>query len=387
MPTTWSPCAREADADDAGGVAAHRPHLALVEARDAALGRRQHDVVVARTRPPTHASASSSATVMARMPVERTRSNCSMGVFLMMPLRVAITRLWPFSKSGSVMTASTRSPDSTWTPSRLMMGMPLAWRVASGHRVDLGAEHAAAVGEEQRPVVGVGDEQVRDRVLLDRARADDALAAARLAPVRDQRLALDVAAARDRDDHVLVGDEVLVGELRVGVVLDARAALAGVLRSSSSLVLVLDDLQHAPRVGEDVLELGDELDDRDVLVLDLLALERGEAPQLHLEDRVGLDLGEPEPAHEVWRARRPRPPTRGWSRMTASRLSSAILRPFEDVGPVARLLEVELGAPPDDLAAPVDVVLEDRLERQRLGLAVDERHDVGVEGQLQRACA
>ena len=48
------------------------------------------------------------------------------------------------------------------------------------------------------------------------------------------------------------------------------------------------------------------------------------------------------------------------------------------------LLEVELGPPPDDLASPVDVVLEDLLERQRLRLAVDEREHVGVEGQLQR---
>ncbi len=41
--------------------------------------------------------------------------------------------------------------------------------LAAGVRdgVDLGAEDAAAVGEEQRPVVGVGDEQVLDRVLLD----------------------------------------------------------------------------------------------------------------------------------------------------------------------------------------------------------------------------
>ena len=36
------------------------------------------------------------------------------------------------------------------------------------------------------------------------------------------------------------------------------------------------------------------------------------------------------------------------------------LEALEDVGAVARLLEVELGAPTDDLAAPVDVVLEDR---------------------------
>ena len=35
------------------------------------------------------------------------------------------------------------------------------------------------------------------------------------------------------------------------------------------------------------------------------------------------------------------------------------LEALEDVGPVAGLAEVELGPPPDDLAAMVDVVLED----------------------------
>ena len=150
--------------------------------------------------------------------------------------------------------------------------------------------------------------------------------------------------------------------------------------------LLLDDPQHPARVGEDVLELGDELDDRDVLVLDLLALERGEAPELHLEDGVGLDLGQLEAAirfcARVIHVRRLADGADDRVQVVERDLEA-----FEDVGPVARLLEVELGPPPDDLAAPVDVVLEDRLERQRLGLAVDERHDVGVEGQLQRACA
>ena len=60
------------------------------------------------------------------------------------------------------------------------------------------------------------------------------------------------------------------------------------------------------------------------------------------------------------------------------------LEALEDVGPGARLLEVELGPPADDLAAVVDVVAEDALERQRLGLAVDEREHVQVERRLQR---
>ena len=54
--------------------------------------------------------------------------------------------------------------------------------------------------------------------------------------------------------------------------------------------------EHARRVGEDVLELGDELDDREVLVLDLLALEGGQAGEAHVEDRLGLELRQPEPA-------------------------------------------------------------------------------------------
>ena len=106
--------------------------------------------------------------------------------------------------------------------------------------MDLGAEDAAAVGEEQRPVVGVRDEQVLDRVLLAGDVADDPLAAAMLAAVRRDRLALDVAAAGDRDHDVLVGDQVLVGHLAAGVVGDARPALAGVLLLQLGQ-LVLDD--------------------------------------------------------------------------------------------------------------------------------------------------
>ena len=181
-----------------------------------------------------------------------------------------------------------------------------------GDGVDLGAEHAPAVREEQRPVVGVRDEQVLDGVLLAGDVPDDPLAAAVLAAVRVDRLALDVAAAGDRDDDVLVGDEVLVGHLAARVVRDARPPLAGVLALQLD-ELVLDDRHHAGGIGEDVLELGDELDDREVLVLDLLALERGQAGQPHVEDGLGLQLRQVEPAHEVRRGRRRRRPTRGWS--------------------------------------------------------------------------
>ena len=257
----------------------------------------------------------------------------------------------------------------------------LARRVRDG--VHLRREDPAAVGEEQRPVVGVGHEQVLDGVLLARDVADDALAAAVLAAVRADRLALDVAAAADRDDDVLVGDEVLVGELARGVLGDAGPAIAGVLALRCSRQLVLDDRQDPLLVGEDVLELGDQLDDLEVLVLDLLALERGEAGKPHVQDRLGLALGQVELRHEV------RPRDLGVGR-GADRLDDRVevverlLEALEDVGPVARLAEVELGPPPDDLAAVLDVVLEDRLEGQRLGLPVDQGQHVHVERALER---
>ena len=144
--------------------------------------------------------------------------------------------------------------------------------------------------------------------------------------------------------------------------------------------------EDARRVGEDVLELGDELDDREVLVLDLLALERGQAGEPHVEDRLGLELGQVEPRHEVG------PGALDVGRL-ADRLDDRVevvegdLEALEDVGPGAGLAEVELGPAADDLAAMVDVVLEDRLERQRLRLAVDEGEHVQVERRSASRCA
>ena len=183
-------------------------------------------------------------------------------------------------------------------------------------------------------------------------------------------------------DDVLVGDQVLVGHLAAGVVGDAGPAGAGVLGLEGAQ-LVLDDGQDARRVGQDVLELGDELDDLEVLVLDLLALEGGQAGQAHVEDGLGLDLGQAEAGHQVV-ARR----------LDVGRLADrpdhlvevveGDLEAFQDVSPGAGLLQVELGPAPDDLAAVVDVVLQDGLERQRLRLAVDQGEHVHVERGLHR---
>ena len=100
-------------------------------------------------------------------------------------------------------------------------------------------------------------------ISLGSGHPSDAIAAV-LAAVGGDRLALDVAAAADRDDDVLVGDEVLVRELAARVVRDPRPAVRAVLALQLA-ELVLDDREDAGRVGQDVLELGDELDDLEVL--------------------------------------------------------------------------------------------------------------------------
>ncbi len=53
------------------------------------------------------------------------------------------------------------------------------------------------------------------------------------------------------------------------------------------------------RAGKQVLQPGNLLQQFTVLVLDLLALQRREPAELHIEDRGCLDLAEAEPLHEV----------------------------------------------------------------------------------------
>ena len=95
--------------------------------------------------------------------------------------------------------------------------MPRAFDADLGNLVHLDPVHPAAVGEHEDVRVRRRDEEVLDDVFFLRLHADAALAAAALRAVERQRRALDVAAARHGDDHVLVDDEVLDRDLgRVG---------------------------------------------------------------------------------------------------------------------------------------------------------------------------
>ena len=103
--------------------------------------------------------------------------------------------------------------------------------------------------------------------------------------------ALDVALVGERHHHVLGGDQRLDVEVGGGVPGDGGATLVAELLLELGEV-GLDQLQHLARVGQDVLEVGDPLDHLLVLGLDLAGLEPGQAAQAHVDDGLGLALGE-----------------------------------------------------------------------------------------------
>ena len=131
------------------------------------------------------------------------------------------------------------------------VGDRLAFAAGSdvGDFVDLEPVGAAAIREDHDVGVRRGDEQVADEVLVARAHADAALAAAALVPVGRNRGALDVAGVGDGDRHVLLGDQVFDAQLARRALDDLRAAVVAVLRPHRAQ-LVDDDLHQQPFAGE-----------------------------------------------------------------------------------------------------------------------------------------
>ena len=109
-------------------------------------------------------------------------------------------------------------------------GLALARGAELGNLVHLQPVHAAGVGEHQDVIVGGGHEQVLDEILLARAHALAAGAAAALLAIGGDGRALQVAGVADGDRDLLVGDQVFQIDLG-GFVLDDRC---GARRRTSS---------------------------------------------------------------------------------------------------------------------------------------------------------
>ena len=91
------------------------------------------------------------------------------------------------------------------------------------------------------------------------------------------------------DDDLLFGDEVLGGQVQRGVGRDLVATVVAVFLGDL-VHFLLDQHPHLLVGGKDRLQVGDQLDDLFVLLLDLVALELGEAPQRHIQDGLRLPL-------------------------------------------------------------------------------------------------
>src|SRR5262245_27567720 len=226
------------------------------------------------------------------------------------------------------------------------------------------------VGEDHQVAVGRGDADVRDDVLRPGAHALAPGPAATLRFIHCQRRAFDVARMRQRDHHVLVGDQVFERQLDAAID-DLRAALVGVLLLDRAQFL--DD--HAPQravARQNLFQLGDQLDHLFVLVDDLLPLEGRQTAELHVEYRLGLNLRELElvdqPLLGVVRGLRP-----------ADQLDDLVddvdglLEAFQDVGAVSSLLQLVGRAVAHDLAAKGDEFVERLGQVEDLRLAVDDR--------------
>ena len=250
-----------------------------------------------------------------------------------------------------------------------------------GQLVDLGAVHLAPVREEQEVVVRRAHEEVLDVVVLLEVHARDADPAPALLAVRGQRQRLDVAGVRDGDDHLLVGDQVLDVEVVLGR-RDQRAPLVAVALGDLE-ELLLDQPEHRVLVAEQLAQLADPLHLVGVLALDRVGLERGELREAQLEDRLGLDVGEAEALDQA-----------GAGRLAVGRRADQVDHRVEVVERDEQALEavdlrleraeLVLGAPDDDLALVLDVVLDDALQRELARHVVDERDHVHAERGLHR---
>ena len=121
----------------------------------------------------------------------------------------------------------------------------------------------------------IGDEKLVDPVILAHRRRLLAATAAPLRAIVGERLALDVARVRERDDHVLARDQVL-GHQVLRAAHDLRATRVAELALQLEQ-FVGDDVRDALGPRQNVEQVGDSLHHLAVLVDDLVLLESREA--------------------------------------------------------------------------------------------------------------
>ena len=295
---------------DAGGVATHRAHRLLREARGVARLRDQQQVVVARGQP--HLDQLVAVTDLDRDdPVGPDRRVVG-GELGLLDLSLGGREDQVLALAEVAGGLHRHHPLAVAQRQHVDQGPALRGARALRQLVDLQPVDLAAVGEEQHPVVRRADVQVLDVVALLEVHPHHPDAAAALLAVGGQRQALHVAGVGDRDHHLLVGDHVLDVHVALEVG-DLGAPLVAV--ALLELVELLDDDAVDPRrIAEDRAQRGDPLDQLGVLGANLVGLQRREPREAHVEDRLGLLLGELELRRSARRGRCRCRPRRGSAR-------------------------------------------------------------------------
>ena len=147
--------------------------------------------------------------------------------------------------------------------------------------------------------------------------------------------------------------------------------------------LLLDQAEHPRLVAEDRPQLADPLDQVGVLGADFVGLERGEALQAHVEDRLRLLARELELRDQA---------VAGFVGVgrAADQFDHRVevverdQQPLEDVGAGLGAAQFVLGAAGDDLALVVDVVVDHLEQAEGARHVVDQRHHVDAEAGLHR---
>ena len=238
--------------------------------------------------------------------------------------------------------------------------------------------------------------------------ADDALAAATLHAVRVRRQALDVAAAADREHHLVLGDQVRHLEFLGLGALDHGAPVVAELLLQLDGVLA-DDVEHQALVGEDRLEavdlvhqlgeLGGELVDLQARQLD--QAQRADGLGLHAREAraVGLGLGD-HAVRDLRRVRMRRRDAEGAGHEPLDRflaglrgaddadhlvdVADRVDQAFQLVRLLLRLAQEVRGAPADDFLAVLDVEVDQAAQGQGARLAVHQRDVDDAERVLER---
>ena len=193
---------------------------------------------------------------------------------------------------------------------------------------------------------------------------------------------LEVAGLGEQHHRPLVGDQVDVRQATAEVE-DFGAARRRVALPQLA-ELVLDDPEHPLTPAKDVLVVGDLGDQILVLEPDLVGLKGGETTQLHLQDGVGLDVGEAMAILQLLpgRGRVGCSPDQGNDRIE---LIEGQQQAQQDVVALFGLAQQVAGAALDRLDPEVEEHLEHLAQGEQDRLTVHQRQHVGTEVALQRS--